>query len=151
MSETTTTASKTIPKKEARPKEEASGTKSASSASETTTTADGGASPASKSTKAKAAAEHSPSYFSSVVSDEYRAGWDSVFAKGNGSATRAKSRKSKNGLPVTIELDPSDLDEEVRSQIESAFRRKAKQQRIRFDHLIKNARVTWRLECEFGE
>ena len=44
--------------------------------------ADSAAAPAEKSTKGVAAAAHSPSYFSSVSSAEYRAGWDSVFSSG---------------------------------------------------------------------
>lgn len=44
--------------------------------------ADSAAKPAEKSTKDRAAAAHSPSYFSSVSSNEYRAGWDSVFTSG---------------------------------------------------------------------
>ena len=42
--------------------------------------ADSTATPTEKSTKSQAAAAHSPSYFSSVSTPKYRAGWDSVFS-----------------------------------------------------------------------
>ncbi len=120
-------------------------------ASDSKAASDGAATPSEKSTKARAAADHSPSYFSSVSSAQYRARWDSIFSSAGKTATEKPRAKRKNGLPVTIALDPSDLDDEVRMQIEDAFRRKAKGQRITFDRFMKQARMTWRLECEFTE
>ena len=68
MSESTTkSAKKDAPKAKAETKAETKAEPKAESA------------PAEKSTKGVAAAAHSPSYFSSVSSAEYRAGWDSVF------------------------------------------------------------------------
>ena len=48
---------------------------------------DNAAAPAEKSTKGQAAADHSPSYFSSVSTPLYRAGWDSVFSPGKAKKT----------------------------------------------------------------
>ena len=115
------------------------------------TASDGGATPSEKSTRDRAAADHSPSYFSSVSSARYRARWDSIFSSGGKTATRRRRAKPGNGLPVTIALDPSDLDDEVRARIEDAFRRKAKTRRIKFDRFMKQAQMTWRLECKFTE
>ena len=134
-------------------KQDKSETKSTSPSTSADSTAarDGAATPSGKSTKARAAADHSPSYFSSVSSAQYRSRWDSIFSSGGKTATRRQRAKRNNGLPVTIALDPSDLDDEVRAQIEDAFRRKAKRQRITYDRFMKQAQVTWRLECEFTE
>ncbi len=115
------------------------------------TSADGAAPPSAKSTKERAAADHGVSYFSSVSSPHYRARWDSIFSSGGKTATGRRRAKPGNGLPVTIALDPSDLDDEVRTRIEDAFRRKAKSRRIKFDRFMKQAQMTWRLECEFTE
>ena len=146
MSEKTTGGGKSAK----QDKSETKSTPSSTSADSTAKT-DSAATPSEKSTKAKAAADHSPSYFSSVSSAQYRSRWDSIFSPGGKTATRGRRAKRKNGLPVTIALDPSDLDDEVRAQIEDAFRRKAKGQRIKFDRFMKQARMTWRLECEFTE
>ena len=146
MSEKTASGEKTA-------KKDKSETKSASSSTSADSTAasDGAATPSEKSTKARAAADHSPSYFSSVSSAQYRTRWDSIFSSGGKTATGRRRAKRKNSLPVTIALDPSDLDDEVRARIEDAFRRKAKAQRIKFDQFMKQAQMTWRLECEFTE
>ncbi len=131
-------------------KSETKSTPSSTSA-DSTAASDGAAPPSEKSTKDRAAADHSPSYFSSVSSARYRARWDSIFSSGGKTATRRRRAKPGNGLPVTIALDPSDLDDEVRARIEDAFRRKAKTRRIKFDRFMKQAQMTWRLECEFTE
>ena len=131
-------------------KSETKSTPSSTSA-DSTAASDGAAAPSEKSIKDRAAADHSPSYFSRVPNARYRAGWDSIFSSGGKTATRRRRAKPGNGLPVTIALDPSDLDDEVRARIEDAFRRKAKTRRIKFDLFRKQAQMTWRLECEFTE
>ena len=45
--------------------------------------------------------------------------------------------------------DNADLDDDIRAAIEDAFRRKARKKRVKFDQFMKDARVTWRLECRF--
>ncbi len=134
-------------------KEAKSDTKStpSSTSADSTAAGDGAAPPSEKSTKERAAADHGVSYFSSVSSPHYRARWDSIFSSGGNTATRKRRANPGNGLPVTIALDPSDLDDEVRARIEDAFRRKAKTRRIKFDRFMKQAQMTWRLECEFTE
>ena len=146
MSEKTASGEKTA-------KQAKSETKStpSSTTADSTAASDGAAPPSEKSTKDQAAAGHSPSYFSSVSSARYRARWDSIFSSGGKTATRRRRARPGNGLPVTIVLDPSDLDDEVRARIEDAFRRKAKTRRIKFDRFMKQAQMTWRLECEFTE
>ncbi len=57
-------------------------TKSETKAESTPAKDGAAAAPAEKSTKGRAAADHSPSYFSSVSTPQYRAGWDSVFSFG---------------------------------------------------------------------
>lgn len=131
-------------------KSETKSTPSSTSA-DSTAASDGAAPPSGKSTKDQATADHGVSYFSSVTSPRYRARWDSIFSSGGKTATRRRRAKPGNGLPVTIALDPSDLDDEVRARIEDAFRRKAKTRRIKFDRFMKQAQMTWRLECEFTE
>ena len=146
MSEKTTGGGKSAK----QDKSETKSTPSSTSADSTAKT-DSAATPSEKSTKAKAAADHSPSYFSSVSSAQYRSRWDSIFSPGGKTASGKPRAKRKNGLPVTIALDPSDLDDEVRARIEDAFRRKAKRQRITYGRFMERAQVTWRLECEFTE
>ncbi len=60
-----------------------SGSKSGSKSETKSAKAESTATPAEKSTKGQAAAAHSPSYFSSVSTPKYRAGWDSVFTSGS--------------------------------------------------------------------
>ena len=152
MSDKTTGGEKTAKQSKSETKSTPPSTSADSTAtSDSTAKTDSAASPSEKSTKARAAADHSPSYFSSVSSAQYRARWDSIFSPGGKTATVKRRARRKNGLPVTIALDPTDLDDAVRAQIEDAFRRKAKTRRITFDRFMKQARMTWRLECEFTE
>ena len=131
-------------------KSETKSTTSSTSA-DNTAASDSAAAPSEKSTKDRAVASHGVSYFSSVSSPSYRANWDSIFSSGGKTATGRRRAKPGNGLPVTIALDPFDLDDELRTRIEDAFRRKAKTRRIKFDRFMKQAQMTWRLECEFTE
>ncbi len=146
MSEKTASGDKT-----AKPAKSETKSTPSSTSVDSTAASDGAAQPSEKSTKDRAAADHGVSYFSSVSSPRYRASWDSIFASGGKTATKSRRAKLGNGLPVTIALDPSDLDYEVPSRIEDAFRRKAKTRRIKFDRFRKQAKMTWRLECEFTE
>ena len=155
MSESTTKTTKTTKsesKSTSTDSKSTSGDGTAAKATDSATTKSD-AKPGDKSTKGRAAADSSPSYFSSVSSPEYRSGWDSVFSSGKGAkkaTAKPRSGKSGNGLPVTIELDHGDLDDDIRAAIEDAFRRKARKKRVKFDQFMKKARVTWRLECHFS-
>ena len=75
------------------------------------------------------------SYFSSVSSDDYRAGWEGIFKK---------SKKNNSG-PTTIELTDADLTKGLRTQLEKALRRKSEKEGIK---VSKSKMLTWRIECE---
>ncbi|MFP6745900.1 MAG: hypothetical protein VCB77_12025 [Alphaproteobacteria bacterium] len=154
MSESTTKTTKTAKSesKSAKPESKSASGDGASAKTADSATTKSDSKPGEKSTKGRAAADSSPSYFSSVSSPEYRSGWDSVFASGKGTkkaAAKPRRAKTGNGLPVTIELDHADLDDDIRAAIEDAFRRKARKKRVKFDQFMKKAQVTWRLECHF--
>ncbi len=81
------------------------------------------------------------SFFSSVRSDEYRSGWDSVFGKSRKRSTR------DNKFEVTM----SNKDLSVREQevLLKAFRRKAVSEGISVDKLAKAKAAEWHLTCRF--
>lgn len=79
------------------------------------------------------------SYFSSVSSNEYRAGWEGIFSKG-----KNKSIK-KAAEPVTIELSNADLSKELRAELKKALRKKAKKDGVKS---LKTTGLTWRIECD---
>ncbi len=83
MSKSTTKGANTAStsKPESTSKSPSTSTDSTSAKAESTSAKTDSA-PAEKSTKGVAAAANSPSYFSSVSSNQYRAGWDSVFSSG---------------------------------------------------------------------
>ncbi len=83
MSKSTTKGANTTStsKSESTSKSPSTSTDSTSAKAESTSAKTDSA-PAEKSTKGVAAADHSPSYFSSVSTPKYRAGWDSVFTSG---------------------------------------------------------------------
>lgn len=126
-----------------------------STASETTATASESAAPA---PAGKRAAPSRPiSYFSSVSTDEYRSGWDKIFsnkakskpsdrANGKAAATRPATGRRRPAAPAVLELEPAELDAELRARLDAAFRRKAKERRIGYARRAKR----WRLQCEIG-
>ncbi|MFV2091906.1 MAG: hypothetical protein ACC634_02370, partial [Hyphomicrobiales bacterium] len=93
-----------------------------------------------KSSKERAASEHSISYFSSISTDEYRAGWDSIF--GN-------QKKTAPQTPTTITLAYDELDEELRTGLARAFRQKAAAQNLDATSPDASSRTDWRLQCTF--
>ncbi len=80
MSKSTTKSAKSAAKAKTEKKSEAKVESKSKSESGAKTKSE--SAPAEKSTKGVAAAAHSPSYFSSVSTPKYRAGWDSVFSPG---------------------------------------------------------------------
>ncbi|NQV61423.1 MAG: hypothetical protein HQ502_17280 [Alphaproteobacteria bacterium] len=93
------------------------------------------------------------SYFSSVSTDDYRAGWDDIFnAGGEKSAGKpVKSVAKRNStLPANINLDADDLDAATREQLEAVFRQHAKKQRLNYDKLAKNGQVSWQISCRIS-
>ena len=82
MSKSTTKGATDGTKGKSESKPESKSESKPESKSETKSETKTDSAPAEKSTKGVAAAAHSPSYFSSVSSPKYRAGWDSVFSPG---------------------------------------------------------------------
>mgnify|MGYP006919732469 CR=1 FL=1 len=107
------------------------------------------------STKKAAAPSRPISYFSAVATEDYRAGWDSIFgkSKNKASAKPAKRAAAKSGipdLPVTLTLDAEDVDAPARAALESVLRREAKKKRLNFDKLAKNGQVRWQITCRIS-
>ncbi|MGY9006866.1 MAG: hypothetical protein ACKVJQ_12410 [Alphaproteobacteria bacterium] len=93
----------------------------------------------------KASAPSRPiSYFSSVATDDYRSGWDEIFGK-----KKAAPRKKK--LPATITLGADDLDQDLRDQLETAFRKQVKKKRLNYDKLDANDQISWEIACHISE
>ena len=77
------------------------------------------------------------SYFSSVSSNDYRAGWEGIFKKNNG--------KKKSSAPTVVELTDADLNKGLRTQLEKALRKKSEKEGIK---ITKSKMLTWRIECD---
>jgi hypothetical protein len=84
------------------------------------------------------------SYFSSVSSNEYRAGWNAIFGSGDERRQAAKPRRNGGGR---IEFEPSELDAGLRRRLEAALSAKARALRIAFDE----GETSWRLICEIRD
>lgn len=92
------------------------------------------------------------SYFSSVSTDEYRAGWADIFGKPEDKpAPKAAKPKRKSILPVTFDLDLDSLDAAAREHIEALFRQQAKKKRLNYDKLAANDQVTLQISCVISE
>tara|TARA_Y100000588_G_scaffold348111_1_gene397429 strand:+ start:1506 stop:1928 length:423 start_codon:yes stop_codon:yes gene_type:complete len=81
------------------------------------------------------------SFFSSVRSDEYRSGWDSVFGKSRKKSTRENK--------FEISLSNEDLSVREQQVLLKAFRRKAESEGISVDKLAKDKAAEWHLTCRF--
>ncbi len=94
------------------------------------------------------------SYFSSVSTDDYRAGWDGIFGGGEKKPARKRAKpvaKRKKTLPATIVLDSDDLDQTTREQIDVLLRRHAKKKRLNYDKLSEKGQVSWHLTCNISD
>jgi hypothetical protein len=80
------------------------------------------------------------SFFSSVRTDEYRSGWDSVFGK---------STKRDRPRHFEVSLSYDELSTRERKLLLEAFRRKALLSDIDPDSLANSASIDWRLSCRF--
>lgn len=80
------------------------------------------------------------SFFSSVRTDEYRSGWDSVFGK---------STKRDRPRQFEVSLSYDELSTRERKLLLEAFRRKALLSDIDPDTLANSASIDWRLSCRF--
>ena len=83
------------------------------------------------------------SFFSSVRTDEYRSGWDSVFGK-----AKTPSRRRKG--PHIVELSLADLTDEERAALLGAAKRKARGRRVNLDRAAKNGELGWTIVCRIG-
>ena len=143
------TASQPETAKADTPKAETAKSESQASASE----ADGTSSAGGK----KSSAPSRPiSYFSSVSSDDYRSGWDSIFSSGRKKSTptrkpvKSAAAKRTRKLPASIKLAADDLDPATREQLEVVFRRHAKKKRLNYDKLSDNGQVNWEISCHIS-
>ena len=80
------------------------------------------------------------SFFSSVRTDEYRSGWDSVFGR---------STKGAGPRQFEVSLSYDELSTRERKLLLEAFRRKALSSDIDPDTLANSASIDWRLSCRF--
>ena len=122
---------------------------SSSSDSSTSSSSDSGAS--SSSSQNKSASATSTSHFSSVRSDEYRAGWHDIFG-GRKSKPRknASPVKTKPNGPVRIVLGNEDMPTALRRELESALRKKAKKDKIKLGRKTKSQQLHWRVTGEIS-
>ena len=144
MSDNVTTSKKDSPKDSGATSSESSSSASESSTSKSSTSKSG-------SSSGKSAAARSISHFSSVSTNDYRAGWDNIFNNKRPRRANPKMASRRQELAVTLELRDSDLDEALKSQLEAAFRRKAKAKRLNYDKLAEKTPARWRLVCDFSE
>lgn len=151
-------SSKSETKSETKSKETPKASEPSSTESTSSESSSSDSSPAKSSSSGGGGSSRPISYFSSVSTNDYRDGWDSVFGKNDPTAMktvaakpkRAVPRRKSAALPVTIELSEADLDAAAREVLEQAFRRKAKAKRLNYDSLSRKAKPGWQLRCEFS-
>ena len=83
------------------------------------------------------------SFFSSVRSDEYREGWDSVFGG-------TKSPPPRRKGPVTLELSGADLTDEEFAALLAAAKRKARGRGASLDRAAKKGEIVLSIVCRIG-
>ncbi|MDP6708723.1 MAG: hypothetical protein QF893_20455 [Alphaproteobacteria bacterium] len=143
MSDKATAPTKESKKSDSKTSSEASTSSEPSTSSESSTSSEGGGGSGASSSSKGGGSSRPISYFSSVSTDDYRAGWDNVFSKKTPKRRAPAKTRRANG-PATVELEMSELDADLRGRLEEAFRRKARAKRISYDRYEKN----WRLVCE---
>jgi len=93
------------------------------------------------------------SYFSSVATDDYRDGWDGIFANSKKLKTKTTAKirtKSKPKSPIVLELTPDELNDDLRAQLEAAFKAKAKKKRLAYDKRAAAGQISWQLTCKLA-
>ncbi|NQV54488.1 MAG: hypothetical protein HQ503_01395 [Rhodospirillales bacterium] len=117
-----------------------------------TTTSDSSKSKSKSSDSGKSASAVSISHFSSVRTDEYRAGWHNVF--GNGKSTPSKKSAAAKAAakrgPIAVELRAEDLSVALRAGLEDALRRKAKKDNIKLGRISNSRPIIWRITGELS-
>lgn len=138
--------SKKPEKKSPAPKADAKKTETPAASTETTAAPE-------KKTKSSGASARPISYFSAVATDDYRDGWDGIFSssKKPETTTVPKARaKSRPKGPIVLELNPDELDDELRAQLEAAFKAKAKKKRLAYDKRAAAGQISWQLTCKLA-
>ena len=105
----------------------------------------------SSSSQNKSASALSTSHFSSVRSDEYRAGWHDIFG-GEKSRPRKKANaaKPKRNGPVRIVLGNEDLPASLLRELEAVLRKKAKKDKIKLGRKSKSQQLHWLVTGEIS-
>ncbi len=125
--------------------------KPASDSSKSASSDSGTASSSSSSSQNKSASALSTSHFSSVRSDEYRAGWHDIFG-GEKSKPRKKANavKPKRNDPVRIVLGNEDLPASLLQELEAVLRKKAKKDKIKLGRKSKSQQLHWLVTGEIS-
>ncbi len=117
----------------------------------TSSSSDSGASTStsSSSSQNKSAAALSISHFSSVRSNEYRAGWENIFGNHKSKPrTKASPVKIKPNGPVRIVLGNEDMSAGLLRELEAALRKKAKKDKVKLGRKTKSQQLHWRVTGE---
>ncbi len=118
--------------------------------SSTSSSSDSGAS-SSSSSQNRSASALSTSHFSSVRSDEYRAGWEDIFGGGKSEPRKkASAAKPKPNGPVRIVLGNEDLPASLLRELEEVLRKKARKDKIKLGRKSKFQQLHWRLTGEIS-
>lgn len=126
------------------------------SSSKTDTSSSNRSSPENTKTNNKSTAQARPtSYFSSVSTDEYRSGWDTIFSGtksgSNGPGKNTIKREASINFPLSITLSDDDLNEELADLLKAAVRKRAKKDKLLIGKHLNKLKLRWHLECEIGE
>jgi hypothetical protein len=116
--------------------------------SSTSSSSDSSAS-SSSSSQNKSASAISTSHFSSVRSDEYRAGWQDIFGSGKSKpGKKTAAVKTKPNGPVRIVLGSEDMPASLLRELEAALRNKAKKDKVKLGRKTKSQQLHWRVTGE---
>ncbi len=95
----------------------------------------------------KSASQTSISHFSSVSTDEYRSGWESIFGKVKSGKKESSNDKNLVSFPVCLEIRDRDIKGELRAVLYKAFQRQARKEGISLAKCKKSGIVKYNLEC----
>ena len=97
----------------------------------------------------KSASQSSISHFSSVSTNEYRSGWESIF--GGKKTSKKKATSVSVDLPLSLEILDDDIKGDLRTLLYKAFQQKARKEGVSFAQLKKIADIGFSLNCEIVE
>jgi len=98
----------------------------------------------------KSASQTSISHFSSVSTDEYRSGWESIFGKAKSGKKKASKDKNLISFPLRLEIKDRDIDDELRAILYKAFQRQARKEGLGLAKYKKSGIVVYNIECNIG-